>query len=156
MVCAEEANIHELEPLVKTMELVEKKLGDADWILKLICNIQPGHELFAKGYAYVKPKGVDTFNDQPLLPNEDNFFSGLPRLEVDNRARFLRQSKQMRNKIRLAHLEYKKDKMQAKIDIMTAKILDDELREEFKGEDEVEGEGDEEEGKAQPGVDPNQ
>lgn len=39
----------------------------------------------------------------------------------------------MRDKIKLAHLEYRKDKMQGRIDAMIAKIQDDELKEEFKG-----------------------
>lgn len=60
------------------MELVEKKLADGGWILKAICALDPKHELFSKGYAYIKPKAVDTFNDKPLLPNENNFFDGLP------------------------------------------------------------------------------
>ena len=57
----------------------------------------------------------------------------------------------MRDKIKLAHLEYRKDRMQSKIDAMIEKINNDELREEFKGE----GEGEEEEEKAQPEVDVN-
>ena len=60
------------------MELIEKKLADAEFILKAICAIEPTHELFSKGYAFIKEKAVDNFDDKPLLPNEKNFFDGLP------------------------------------------------------------------------------
>lgn len=63
IVCAEDAPLNELEPMVQTMELVEKKLADQSWLLKAICALRPEHEIFSKGYAYIKPKGVDTFND---------------------------------------------------------------------------------------------
>lgn len=44
----------------------------------------------------------------------------------------------MRDKIKLAHLQYKKDKMQERIDLMVAKIQNDELKEELEGPEEEE------------------
>ena len=72
----------ELEALVSTLELIEKKLANTEWLVQVLHCINPGHVIFAKDYIYERPAKARAMNALPLLKNDDGFFDNLPLIPI--------------------------------------------------------------------------
>ena len=85
----------ELEPLCITDELIQKKLGDTQWLLTVLNVLDTEHPIFSKEFFYVKPCKKKALNALPLVDNSDGFLNNLPLLSSKQKkgSRVLRLTK---------------------------------------------------------------
>ena len=81
MVLAELVSEAEGDPILATVELINKKLADVDWLVKCLYVLNEAHPIFAKSYKYVRPSNQLAANTMQVMNNDDGFFDGLPQLE---------------------------------------------------------------------------
>ena len=66
-------------------ERLRKKYANKEWLIDLLWCLDNNHMIFDKNYKYRRPKDY-TADYQKLIPNENQFFEGLPELTLEERA----------------------------------------------------------------------
>ena len=80
--------------LLKTAELINKKLPDAAWLYQTLFVLNSGHPIFNPNYRYVKQNKKETITSMPCFNNDDGFFNdAIPRESKGKKQKLMRLPK---------------------------------------------------------------
>ena len=72
------ANFEKVQ-LSALLERLDKKQCNKEWLIDVLWCLDESHPIFEKNYVYRRPKD-NHVEFMQLIPNENNFFDGLPEL----------------------------------------------------------------------------
>ena len=99
----------ELAMMLKTAELINKKLPDAKWMYQALFVLNNGHRIFDPAYRHVRQRQKVSANNLPCFSNDDGFFNdAVPRESKGKKQRLMRIPKAEK-------LRMKKEALEARI-----------------------------------------